>query len=369
MPSYQRPAWVKIDLEAIKGNIAAIKSLLSKTTEFMAVVKANAYGHGLIPTALATIEGGADRLGVALLEEATDLRSAGVTAPIHILSEIPLDGVEQLVQNDIIPGVYSYELAAAISETAKRLGKRCKIHLKVDTGMHRAGLPFADVIPFYQRISVLKNLEIEGIFTHFACADTPGDAYTGKQLDLFLSLKPALGGVPCWHAANSAAAFFMPESRLDMVRIGIAMYGLEASENSPSPITLRPALSLHAKIAYIRELGPGDGVSYGLTYKMPKRRRVAILPLGYGDGYSRLLSNRAEVIFKGERVKTIGNICMDQLLIELPDGMAAAVGEQVTLIGGSRALRISAEEIARILGTINYETVCMINQRLPRIYE
>lgn len=369
MQSYRRPAWAEINLKAIKHNIVAIKSLLPEKTQFMAVVKANAYGHGLLPIAETALASGADRLGVALLEEATELRQVGVAAQVQLLSEIPTEGVELVVQHDIIPTVYTLSLAQAIDEEARRQGKKVKVHLKVDTGMHRVGAPYLSAAELLRQVDEFKNLTVEGIFTHFACADLPSDPYTGEQLKAFLSLKPMMDAVPIWHTANSAAAFFLPESRLDMVRIGIAMYGLEPSESVPSPVMLMPALSLKAKIAYIRELEKGEGVSYGLTYKAMRKVKVAVVPIGYGDGYSRLLSNRGEVLIRGKRAKIIGNICMDQLMVELPEGLPVSVGDTVTLIGKGGVERISAEEVARLMDTINYEVVCLINQRVPRIYK
>jgi len=367
MQKYRRPVWAEVDLGAIRANIKSIRSLLSPQTKFMAVVKANAYGHGLVPVARAALEAGADRLGVAILDEALTLREAGIDAPVQILSEIPANAAEILVKHNIIATVYSTELAAALSRAASELKIPAKVDIKVDSGMRRAGISADKAVSFYEELKQLENLVITGIFTHFACADSPDDDFTRQQLKLFLKLKFQLGEIPLWHAANSAAALFFPDTHLDMVRVGIAMYGLQPSSTMGAPLPLKPALSLRANIAYVRQLQTGDGVSYGLTFKTDKTINIAVVPLGYGDGYSRRLSNRGQAIIRGRRVDIIGNICMDQLLIKLPGDLRISPGESVTLIGGEKD-RISVEEIASLLGTINYEVVCLINARIPRVY-
>ncbi len=361
-----RPVWAEIDLAAVKANLGAIRGRLARQTKIMAVVKANAYGHGLVPVAQAALEAGADRLGVAIVEEALDLRAAGIDAPIQILSEPPSGAAEEIAAYHLIPAVYSLDLARALNRRAQAEGKTITVHLKIDTGMHRAGAAVDDAVELYQAVRRLGSLEVEGAFTHFACADTPDDPFTATQLRTFLSLKKALPEISLWHAANSAAALFLPETQLDMARIGIAMYGLQPSAK-PAPVRLRPALSLKAKIGFVRELKAGEGVSYGLTYTAKKRVKVAVLPIGYGDGYSRLLSNKGEVLISGQRVRIIGNICMDQTLVELGN-VGAAAGDEAVLIGSQGRQRISAEEIAALLGTINYEVVCMINKRVARVY-
>lgn len=362
-----RPVWAEIDLSAIAANLAAVKERLAPATKIMAIVKANAYGHGLIPIARKAREAGADRLGVALVEEALELREAGLDIPIHLLSEPPVDAAEEIAAHHLIPAVYSIELAEALSHQAQTAKAPITVHLKVDTGMHRAGAPLDQSLELYRAIRRLPGLEVEGIFTHFACADSPDNPFTTKQLESFLQLKKALPEVSLWHAANSAAAIFMRETQLDMVRIGIAMYGLQPSAR-PSPIPLKPALSLKTKISLVRELQAGEGVSYGLTYIAERKTTVATLPIGYGDGYSRLLSNKGQVLIGGKRVNIIGNVCMDQLLVEV-DRVKAAAGDEVVLIGNQGRETISAEEMASWLGTINYEVVCLLNKRVARVYQ
>lgn len=331
----------------------------------MAVVKANAYGHGLVPVAGAAVEAGAQRLGVALVEEGRKLREAGLTAPIHVLTETPREAASEVVALRLIPTVYSMTALKEFSDAAQARGVSLDINIKVDSGMRRAGASPDEAIELTKAARKLPGLRVEGMLTHFACADEPENDFTAKQLEIFLGLRRELADVPQWHAANSAAALFMPETRLDMVRIGIAMYGLQPS-SVPSVVPLRPALSLKAKIAYVRDLAAGEGISYGLTYTAPRPVKVALLPIGYGDGFSRSLSNRGFALVRGERVRIIGNVCMDQLLVEL-NGPAAA-GDEAVLIGRQGRETITAEEMASMLGTINYEVVCRINERVPRRY-
>jgi alanine racemase len=360
-----RPVWAEVDLQAIRDNLRAISGTLKRDTVLMAVVKANAYGHGLVPVARVAVEAGAERLGVALVEEAIELRQAGLDVPIQILSEAPAVAADRIVELGIIPTVYSLAAAQAISRAADGRDEAIDVHIKVDTGMHRVGVAPRQVVELYQAVKELPGIRVEGMLTHFACADDPENDYTEKQLAVFLRLRETLPEIPIWHAANSAAALFMPETHLDMVRIGLAMYGLQPS-SLPSPVLLNPALSLKAGIGFTQDLAPGEGASYGLTFIAAKPMRVGTLPIGYGDGFSRLLSNRGSAIINGRRVPLIGNICMDQLLVELPAG--ASVGDEAVLIGRQGDETISAEEIAALLGTINYEIVCMINNRVPRRY-
>ncbi len=360
-----RPVWAEVNLQAIRDNTRAIRGLLGPDTALMAVVKANGYGHGLVQAADAAVQGGAERLGVAIVEEAVELRRSGSTSPIQILSEAPESAAGEIVDLDLIPTVYSPEAAEAISRTASNRGTRVDVHLKIDTGMHRVGVAPSQVLELYQFCRNLPGIRVEGAMTHFACADDPTNDYTKKQLAAFLEFREELADVPLWHAANSAATLFMPQTHLNMVRIGIAMYGLQPASR-PSPVPLVPALTLKSRVAFVQDLPPGEGVSYGLTYVADRRAKMAVLPIGYGDGFSRLLSNRGAVLINERRVRLIGNICMDQSLVEVDE--LTKVGDEAVLIGRQGNELISAEEIASILGTINYEVVCMINGRVPRRY-
>lgn len=362
-----RPVWAEIDLSAIQDNLKSIRSLLPEKTMLMAVVKSNAYGHGLIPVAKTAVEAGADRLGVASIEEAVELRTANLKVPIQILSEPPPDASDDIIKHELIPTVYSLDLPKALSVAARKNGVTAKVHLKVDTGMHRVGVSPEQSVELYKIISKLEGISVEGIFTHFACADEPADPYTKKQLRAFLELKEALPQIPIWHAANSAGALFFPETHLDMVRIGIAMYGLQPSAKKIVS-RLLPALSLKTKIAFMQRLQAGQGVSYGLTFRAQHPTKIAMLPIGYGDGFNRLLSNQGMVLIAGQRVNIIGRVCMDQSIVDL-DGVEATLGSEAVLIGSQGSEQITAEEMAAIIGTINYEIVCLINSRVPRVYK
>ncbi|HEB13057.1 MAG TPA: alanine racemase [Actinobacteria bacterium] len=362
-----RPVWAEIDLSAIRDNIRNTQDILPEKTRLMAVVKSNAYGHGLIPVAKTVVEAGADRLGVASIEEAIELRTAGLQVPIQILSEPPASASVAIIEHNLIPTVYSLDLPKALSVAARKKGTTAKIHLKIDTGMHRVGILPERAGELYKTISELEGLFIEGVFTHFACADRPADPYTQKQLRAFLELKKILLQIPIWHAANSAGAFFFPQTHLDMVRIGIAMYGLQPSADQVLP-QLRPALSLKTKIAFTQDLQAGQSVSYGLTFTAQHPTKIAVLPIGYGDGFSRLLSNQGIVLIAGQRVNIIGRVCMDQSMVDL-DGVEATLGGEAVLIGSQGSQRITAEEMAAMIGTINYEIVCLINNRVARVYK
>lgn len=361
-----RPVWAEIDLNAIKKNIEIIRSELSPKTAFLAMVKANAYGHGLVQVSKAAVDAKVDRLGVALVEEGIKLRQSGIKVPIQMVSEPPLEAVENVIAYGIIPSVYSAKFAKALNEVALRQNKIVKVHLKADTGMNRVGAPIDSVPDLYRLIKQLPNLFLEGIFTHFACADNLDDPFTKRQLLEFLKLKKIFSDIQIWHSANSAAALFLPESHLDMVRIGISLYGFEPA-TKPLPVKLEPALTLKTRISFLKDLKHGDGVSYGLTYIAKRPHRVATLPIGYGDGYSRLLSNKGQALVRGKKVKLVGRICMDQLLIELED-VDAYPGDEVVLIGRQGNEMITVEEIAFLLGTIKNEVVCMLNERVPRVY-
>lgn len=342
----------------------------------MAVVKADAYGHGAVPVARIALKSGADRLGVALLEEAIQLRDQDVHAPIHILSEIPPEDYEasQVVARDLTPTVYQMPVAEKLSRAAVRAEKNVRVHIKVDTGMHRLGISVdpEEVIDFVRRIQKLPNLEVEGIFTHFAMADKPQSDFTDRQFERFQQILKALEKngikVPIKHAANSAAIMTKPETHLDMVRAGISIYGLPPSSELKQIVQLEPALSLKTKISYLKRVPAGEGISYGLTYQTEKPTLIATLPVGYADGYSRSLSNRSEVLVRGKRARVAGTICMDQFMVDVNHIPNVKVGDEVTLIGRQGGEEITADEIAELMSTINYEVVCAIGKRVPRIY-
>lgn len=367
---YERPVWAEINLNAIGKNIGTIKKLISPDTRFMAVVKADGYGHGAIEVSKEALRWGVDRLGVALPEEGVALRKAGITAPVQILGEMHPSAASLVVEYNLIPTICSKVAADALAAEANLQNKSIQLHIKVDTGMNRLGL-FPDDVPlFMDYLKQLPCLEVEGIYTHFACADDPESNYTKKQLSKFMHLISDLQDKnscpPLRHAANSAATIFLPQSHLDMVRIGIALYGLHPSDATKAKINLEPALSLITSISQIKPLLAGEGVSYSLTHVATRDSVLGLLALGYADGYSRRLSNRAEVLIGGCRAPVVGNICMDQLLVDISDIEGTKVGDEVVLIGKQNTQEIAADELAGILGTINYEITCMISNRVPR---
>lgn len=371
-----RPVWAEIDLTAITHNTRVLKSLISPDTLFMAVVKANGYGHGASRVAEAALAAGADRLGVATVEEAEQLISAGLDAPIHILSEAPANLADSAViaENGFIATVCRRETADALSRAAEDAGREVVVHIKIDTGMNRLGLkddPTA-VTGFFKHLEHLPGIKTEGIFTHFANADDPASDFPRLQLKRFMKIVAELDRQgfcpPIKHAANSAAIIGFPESHLDMARAGIAMYGLDPSPAFAGRADIRPALSLKARVSFVKDVPLGEDISYGLTYTTSRDSSIATLPLGYADGYSRLLSNKTDVLVNGQKARNVGTICMDQFMVDVTGIVGVEPGTEAILIGRDGGELITADEIAVRLGTINYEVVCMIGARVPRVY-
>lgn len=369
---YQRPVWAEIDLDAISANVSTLRRLLTPPTEFMAVIKADAYGHGAVEVAKALLKAGVGRLGVALVEEGVALREAGIGAPIQVLSPLPVDGADLAVEKELISTIVTKREAEALDRTATRGRKRHKVQVKVDTGMNRLGIFPEEVADFLGFLQSLDHLEVEGIFTHFAVADEADNPYTQTQLERFLRLTEELkvkSLMPLQrHAANSAAAIFFPQTHLDMVRIGIAVYGLHPSEATKSAVELKPAFSWKARVAQVKTLGAGEGVSYGLTYRAPQATKLAVIPVGYADGYSRLFSNKSQVLIAGRRAPVVGRVCMDLIMVDVGRAGVVEPGAEVVLLGPQGNEEITADQLAQILGTINYEIVCKVSSRVPRVF-
>lgn len=367
-----RWAWVEIDLDAVRHNVAALKALTAPGTLFMAVVKADGYGHGAVPVAKAAVEAGADRLGVATVAEAVELRDAGITVPVHVLSEPPAESAEACLGHDIIPTVYTREFAGALGRAAAAHGTVARYHLKIDTGMNRIGVRAEDAAVFAGVLSEFPGLSLEGTFTHFATADVPGDWDASRQLERFRTTLDAMRSERVdpgiIHAANSPATILMDEAHLDMVRCGIAIYGLHPADSTKGSVDLRPAMSIHARATMVKRIGVGEGVSYGLTWHAGAPSTIATLPLGYADGLHRVLSNRIEVLCAGQRVGQVGRICMDQCMVELPRGMQAERGTEFVVIGSQLDEIVTMDEMAELAGTINYEIACAFGARLERLY-
>jgi alanine racemase len=366
-----RPTWVEIDTDAIADNLREVRKTLPSHTSVMAVVKADAYGHGAVPVAATAIRAGAEFLGVALVEEGVALRRAGITRPILYMETLFPWQASELVQADLTATVATQGCADLLEEAAARLRRRVAVHIKVDTGMGRLGLPPAEIPALVDRVARLPHLEIEGIFTHLACAECD-DCMTDRQLDQFARLLDKLEAmghhIPVVHVANSAAVMHVPAAAFNMVRVGALLYGISPSGTSPLEGGFRPALSFHTRVSFVKTVDVGTTVSYGATYKCGRRESIVTLPVGYADGYSRALSSRGQVLIDGRRRPIVGRVCMDQMMVAIDEDEHVEVGDEVVLIGRQGDEVITAEEIASLTGTISYEVVCGISKRVPRVY-
>lgn len=364
------PVWAEVDLSAIRHNIGVLRGVAAGA-EVMGVVKGYAYGHGNPECATAMLEAGATRLGVARVAEALHLREAGVEAPILVFTEPPPQATDALIANDLTAAVYTEPFAVALSDAAMLVGRRVPVHVKLDTGMHRVGLLSDDVPAAIERIAALPGLEIEGVWSHLAVADVPDHPFTRKQLDLFSELIARIEGagidIRYRHIANSAATLSVPESHYDLVRCGIASFGLWPGPALAGSVDLRPALSLKARVNMKKSVHAGEALSYGLRYEVERDGRVVTVPAGYADGYDRRLSGRADVVISGKRYTVSGAVCMDQFMVDVGDDLID-VGDVAILIGSDGSERVSAEELAEHIGTINYEVTTRIPSRVPRIY-
>jgi alanine racemase len=361
-------SYAVIDLDAVAANVRAIKAHVG-AAQVIAVVKANAYGHGAVQIARAALDAGASRLAVARIDEGITLRQAGIDATILVMGYHVPGEAARFVEYGLTATVTSMEVARAISATAG--GDRVRVHIKIDSGMGRAGIAPGDALAFVQAISALPGIEIEGIYTHFAAADSADKTFTLEQYrvfeDVLHTLEAAGYRFGLRHAANSAATLDLPSTHLDAVRIGIAMYGLRPSTEVEPMVTLRPVLSLHSHVARVRELPAGSSVGYGRTYICELPTQVALIPVGYGDGYHRALSGRGVVLIGGKRCPVIGRVSMDQITVDASE-VEAREGDEVVLIGSQGEEVITAEEVAMLAGTINYEVTTSLLGRLPRVY-
>ena len=366
-----RAAWMEVDLGAIAGNLSRLRAIAAPAG-VMAVLKADAYGHGALRVARTAVQYGASMLGVAVLSEALALRERGVGAPILVLGYTPAWQARAVARQDVAVSVFSLFVARSLSEASVALARPpVRLHVKVDTGMHRLGLAPEETVAFARAVHELPGVEIEGLFTHFAAADETDDGYTRLQLTRFNQLlaeweAAGLERPRYVHAANSAATLRFPEARFDLVRTGIALYGMDPSSETPCPDGFRAALALKTQLAQVKEIDAGEPVSYGRTWTAPRRTRLGVLPIGYADGFRRGPTNWGEVLVRGVRVPLVGRVCMDMCMVDLTDVPDARAGDEVVLIGEQRGERITAEEVAARLGTINYEVVSQILARVPR---
>jgi alanine racemase len=359
--------WAEVELGAIENNIRRLIQISG--VQVMAVVKANAYGHGAVPVARAALRAGATWCGVARLEEALELRRAGLDCSILLLGYTPPDRLDEAVEKRVSLTLWSVEQAQAAAAAAQRVGEPARVHIKVDSGMGRLGVQAEDVLPLVRSLPP-ADLLVEGVFTHFARADETGPDTTEAQerrFDLALRLLETSGGLPpVVHASNSAAGLTRPTARFNLVRAGIAIYGLHPSAECPLPDGFLPALAWKTVLSQVKILPPGRGVSYGHTYITQQDERIGTAPVGYADGYRRTTGNAALV--GGRRVPVVGRVCMDQIMLQLNGAPLAQAGDEVVLLGKQAEVCLSAEDLARTWGTINYEVVCGIGARVPRLY-
>lgn len=379
MLQFLKRTWAEVDVNAIEYNYRAIRARLSDSCRFMAVVKADAYGHGAVHVARALQSAGADWFGVSNLQEAIQLRKNGITRPILILSYTPPEEAATLAAYGITQTVISGDYARRLNEAAATASVTLPVHIKLDTGMSRVGFFYHDeqtdvqTVEEITAVCSLSHLTAEGIFTHFACADEEnGDAFTRRQFALFSRAVSLLEQHGCTfalkHCCNSAAALRYPEMQWDMVRPGIVLYGLHPSPVIGKHETLRPAMALKTVVTQVKEIPAHTEVSYGCTYKTTRPTRVATVPIGYADGYPRRLSNTAYMLAEGTRVPLIGRVCMDQSLLDVTDLPAVQEGTVVTVFGTDRDAEYHTDELAATADTINYEIVCDIGKRVPRLF-
>ena len=376
-----RWAWVEIDQGALRRNVRAVKGVVGNRTRLMAVVKADAYGHGAVQCAKVMRAAGADQFAVATVDEAVALREGGVESPIMVLSEPPLEAVETLVAYDLRPAVDTAPFALAFGECAAAHGTVGRYHLAVETGMNRIGVPWQDVVEFRSQLDFHRGLECAGTFTHFATADAVEDWDFDLQLDHFRKAVDALraAGLETGlvHCDNTPGTVLHPEAHFGMVRVGLGLYGLQPCEATVPRIGLEPVMSVRARVVRTSEPEIGEGVGYGMTYRVPSRTiQIATVPIGYADGLSRTLSGRMSVLIDGQRCRQVGNICMDAFMVAvdvntirgIDPAHPVAYGDVVTVVGRDGSREITLDDMARLRGTISYEVACGFGMRLEKVY-
>lgn len=368
-----RPTWAEIDLDCIAHNVTQFRRRLGLQTQIMAVVKADAYGHGAAETARAALEAGASKLAVAMPEEGVQLRQAGLEAPILVFGYSPPKLVDLFLEYRLTPTLFDLDTAKAYSECLVRRGERISVHIEVDTGIGRVGAPFVNALDFIESAAAMPGINLEGLFTHFAAADEADRAFTDFQLSCFRRIldECAKRGlpIPLRHAANSAAAIAYPKAWYDMIRLGISLYGCyPLSGPQGAEIDLRPALSLKSRIIFLKEVPPGTPIGYGCTYRTTGQALIATVPIGYADGFARRFSNSARVLVRGEFAPVVGRVSMDQITIDVTGVPGVARGDEVVIYGRQGNHRITVEEAAEAIGTISYELLCAVGKRVPRFY-
>ena len=382
MPSSKEPAtrwaWVEIDQGALRRNTRAFKNLLGYGKRLCCVVKADAYGHGAVQCAKIMHATGADMFAVATVSEGVQLREGGIMSPILVLNEPPIDACDTLLEYQIMPSVYSSEFALAYGERAVEMGCVGKYHMAIETGMNRIGVHFTDVLEFRREIDFHRGIECDGVFTHFATADDPDGWDYRLQCTRFSEAVAAMkdAGFECGivHCSNTPASMLDHSMQFDMIRAGIGLYGLQPCEKSASIMPLEPVMSVRARVTRTIHPAMGEGVGYGFTFRVPRARvQVCTIPIGYADGLSRTLSNKMDVLYRGQRIRQVGNICMDQCMVAIQQTPArqmpeAEVGDLITIVGKDGDAVITMDEMARLRGTINYEVACGFGMRLEKVY-
>lgn len=375
----RRWSWAEIDLNAIRHNVSAVKRRLASGVRLMAVVKADAYGHGAVQCAKTALNSGAEYLGVATVNEAIELREALINAPILVLSQPPISAIPLLLAYKVMPSIYTPEFAIQYAEAADMYGIRAPYHLAINTGMNRIGVRHDEVLEFMGQVSFHRALDLVGTFTHFATADSTETLDFQIQVKRFIeaisTMRTAGFNTGIVHAANTAAAIRYPDVHFDMVRLGVGMYGLHPSEVTKTMIDLKPVMSVHARISDTRLVPMSEGVSYGMHYRSPGSVKICTLPVGYADGLCRGLSGRIDFVLEGRRCRQVGNICMDQCMFEVDMRRRAAasygdpqIGDHVLIVGREGAAEITMDDLAEKTGTINYEVATGFGQRLGRVY-
>lgn len=364
-----------IDLDAACANIAAVQKKVGDGVKVMPILKADAYGHGAVPLAKALEENtSAYAFGVATVEEGAQLRENGITKPILVLSYAFPELFEQAVENKIDLTVFEYSTAKQLNDVAASTGKKAGVHIKIDTGMHRIGfLPTDESLEEIKQIAALPYIEIKGIFSHLACADFADKDFANEQKSLFVQftakVKEAGVEIPLRHIYNSAATMDFDDGYMDMVRCGIVTYGLDPSDEVMfEKLPTTPIMQIKSHIAFIKEIEPGDSVGYGAAFVAERRSRIATVPCGYGDCYPRLLTNKGRVLIHGRSAPVTGRVCMDQFMVDVTDIPEAKQGDEVVVVGVSGNERLTVEELAKNAGSFNYEYVCDITRRVPRVY-
>ncbi|EGX71644.1 alanine racemase [Collinsella tanakaei] len=382
MPSSKEPAtrwaWVEIDQGALRRNTRAFKNLLGYGKRLCCVVKADAYGHGAVQCAKIMHATGADMFAVATVSEGVQLREGGIKSPILVLNEPPIDACDTLLEYQIMPSVYSSEFALAYGERAVEMGCVGKYHMAIETGMNRIGVRFTDVLEFRREIDFHRGIECDGVFTHFATADDPDGWDYRLQCTRFSEAVAAMkdAGFECGivHCSNTPASMLDHSMQFDMIRAGIGLYGLQPCEKSAPIMPLEPVMSVRARVTRTIHPAMGEGVGYGFTFRVPRARvQVCTIPVGYADGLPRTLSNKMDVLYRGQRIRQVGNICMDQCMVAIQQTPArqmpeAEVGDLITIVGKDGDAVISMDEMARLRGTINYEVACGFGMRLEKVY-